>query len=208
MAQEPGSYKVLRYVYATMKRRETREVLLLAARPAVLKRSCADVSFLAGMLVEKFVWHQPLHRQHKRLEASGIHVSRGSLTNWTRRSIDLLQPVFEAQCGSVLSSAAIAMDETSIRAGRDRLGHMRRGFLRPIYGDRESCSIARGPALTVMRGRVPLGAVPRSPSCARVPGRFRGHPAERRLWRLRSLREGAGGVCHPCSMLEPCTQGV
>ena len=71
MAQEPGSYKVLRYVYATMKRRETREVLSPAARPAVLERSCADVSFLAGMLVEKFVWHLPLHRQHKRLEASG-----------------------------------------------------------------------------------------------------------------------------------------
>ena len=71
MAQEPGSYKVLRYVYATMKRRETREVPSPAARPAVLERSCADVSFLAGMLVEKFVWHQPLHRQHKRLEASG-----------------------------------------------------------------------------------------------------------------------------------------
>ena len=71
MAQEPGSYKVLRYVYVTMKRRETREVLSPVARPAVLERSCADVSFLAGMLVEKFVWHLPLHRQHKRLEASG-----------------------------------------------------------------------------------------------------------------------------------------
>ena len=137
MAQEPGSYKVLRYVYVTMKRRETREVLSPVARPAVLERSCADVSFLAGMLVEKFVWHLPLRRQHKWLEGSGIHVSRSSLNNWTRRSIDLLQPVFEAQCGSVLSSAAIAMDETSMRAGRDRPGHMRRSFLRPIYGDRD-----------------------------------------------------------------------
>ena len=58
-----------------MKRRETREVLSPAARLAVLERSCADVSFPAGMLVEKFVWHLPLHRQHKRLEASGGYVA-------------------------------------------------------------------------------------------------------------------------------------
>lgn len=195
MAQEPGSYKVLRYVYATMKRRETREVLSLAARPAVLKRSCADVSFLAGMLVEKFVWHQPLHRQHKRLEASGIHVSRSSLTNWTRRSIELLQPVFEAQCGSVLSSAAIAMDETSMRTGRDRPGHMRRGFLWPIYGDRDEVVFHWARSRAHRHAR-------------EFQGDYEGTLLSDGYGAYLSLREGAGGVCHPCSMLEPCTQGV
>ena len=33
----------------------------------MLESSLADVSFLDGMLVEKFCYHQPLYRQHQRL---------------------------------------------------------------------------------------------------------------------------------------------
>ncbi len=87
------------------------------------------------MLVDKHQWHLPLYRQHKRLEAAGITVSRSSLTNWARRSVDMLQPIFEAQCASVLSSSVIAMDETTIKAGRIGPGKMRRAYFWPIFGD-------------------------------------------------------------------------
>ena len=48
----------------------------------VLDKSVADVSFLAGMLVDKFCYHLPLYRQHQRLMQAGIRVSRSSLTSW------------------------------------------------------------------------------------------------------------------------------
>ncbi len=48
---------------------------------------------------------------------------------WTRRAIDLLRPVAEAQWCSVLRREVIMMDETYIRAGREALGKMRRGVL-------------------------------------------------------------------------------
>ncbi|WP_419629175.1 IS66 family transposase [Thiolapillus sp.] len=42
----------------------------------------ADVSVLAGLLVDKFVYHLPLYRQHQRMKDAGITVARSTLTQW------------------------------------------------------------------------------------------------------------------------------
>ena len=135
LAQEPGSYKILKYVRQVVKRRDTGRLLTPPAPANVLERTAVDVSFLAGMLVDKFKYHLPLHRQHLRLADSGIRVSRSSLTNWAGRAVDLLKPVAAAQAGHVLQSQVLAMDETSIKAGRTAPGKMRTAYFWPIYGD-------------------------------------------------------------------------
>ena len=104
----------------------------------MLEKSYADVSLLAGMLVDKFRYHLPLYRQHQRIQAAGITVSRASLTSWVAQAAWLLEPVYEAQRASVLASQVLAMDETPIRAGRSQArGKMKTGFYWPIYGDRD-----------------------------------------------------------------------
>jgi len=46
--------------------------IVCAPAPAgVIDDSRADVSFIAGFLVNKFPWHLPLYRQHQRLRAAG-----------------------------------------------------------------------------------------------------------------------------------------
>jgi hypothetical protein len=42
------------------------------------------------MLVDKFIYHSPLYRQHQKLQPNGIKLERSSLTNWSKRSIELL----------------------------------------------------------------------------------------------------------------------
>ena len=101
----------------------------------MLERTGADVSFLAGMLVDKFAYHLPLHRQHQRLRDAGITLSRSTLVHWTSRAIDLLAPITDAQSAHVLTSDVLAMDETSLKAGREAKGKMRKGWLWPVYGD-------------------------------------------------------------------------
>jgi transposase len=136
LAQTPASYKVLRYVRPVVQRIETREVSCAPAPAAVLPGSYADVSLLAGMLVDKFRYHLPLYRQHQRMKAAGITVSRASLTNWVHQAIDLLEAIYEAQLASILASSVLAMDETPVRAGRKAKGKMRTGYFWPVYGDR------------------------------------------------------------------------
>ena len=129
---------VIRYRYLKVKIRETGALVSAPARESVFKNSAADVSFVAGMLIDKFQWHLPVHRQHQMLAAAGITVNRGSLSQWANRAVALLKPVHDAQWRSVLESAVIQMDETPIRAGRQpgNPGSMKKGYFWPVLGDR------------------------------------------------------------------------
>lgn len=80
----------------------------------VLEKSIADVSFLVGLLVEKFVYHQPFYRQHQRLGQAGIRVSRSTLTYLAQRAIALLESIYYAQLSSILLRRVLAMDETPV----------------------------------------------------------------------------------------------
>jgi transposase len=137
LAQQPGAYAVLKYVRQVVKRRDTQAVLSVPAPSGVLEGSRADVSFAAGQLVDKFVYHQPLYRQHQKLADGGITVSRPWLTQTAQKSIALLEPIFQAQLASVRGSRVISMDETGIKAGRDGPGKMHQGYFWPVHGDRD-----------------------------------------------------------------------
>lgn len=135
LAQRPSSYFVLKYVRPVIKRRDTQAVSCAPAPAGVIEGSRADVSFVAGLLVDKFGYHLPLYRQHQRLEAGGIRVSRPWLTQLCQQSIGLLAAVYEAQLQSVRASRVKAMDETPIKAGRAGPGKMKTGYFWPVYGE-------------------------------------------------------------------------
>jgi len=135
LAQRPGSYVIIEYTRPVYKRLDDLTIVTTPAPANVLEKSVADVSFLAGMLVDKFCYHLPLYRQHQRLVQAGIRVSRSSLTTWAGRAIDLLNPIVDAQHQHQLQSRVLAMDETPIKAGRQSKGKMRQAYFWPIYGE-------------------------------------------------------------------------
>ena len=137
LAQQPASYTIIEIVRQVIKRRDTGDITCPPSPASVLEKSYADVSLLAGMLVDKFLYHLPLYRQHQRMKGGGITVSRASLTNWTHSAIALLEPIYTAQQASVLESKVLAMDETAIRAGRKSKGKMRTAYFWPMYGDQD-----------------------------------------------------------------------
>ncbi|TQV65604.1 IS66 family transposase [Exilibacterium tricleocarpae] len=142
LAQRPASYVVLQYEIPVFKRKDAlttggnSSALVTTAMPdQVFDGSIADVSVLVGLLVDKFCYHLPLHRQHQRMAQAGVTLARSTLTNWIRRSIELLRPVVEAQLQHVLHSKILAMDETPIKAGKKHKGKMQQAYFWPIYGD-------------------------------------------------------------------------
>jgi len=139
LAQRPASYVVLCYEQPVVKIKESEEIINAIITTNVLEKSVADVSLLVGLLVDKFLYHLPLHRQHQRLTAAGITLSRSSLTNYVRRAISLLEPIVDAQRESVLQSKVLAMDETPTKAGKSKKkrGRMHQGYYWPIYGDKD-----------------------------------------------------------------------
>ena len=137
IAQRPGSYQVLKYRRPVIKRKDNAAILALPAPAGILEGSRADVSFAAGLLMDKFAWHLPLYRQHQRLAAAGITVSRPWLTQLAQATISLLAPIYEAQFASIRSSRVKAMDETPIKAGRAGHGKLQTGYFWPVYGERD-----------------------------------------------------------------------
>jgi transposase len=137
IAQRPGSYVILKYVRPVVKRRDTQAIIAAPAPQGVIEGSRADVSFLAGLLRDKFDYHQPLYRQHRRLTDSGIDVSRPWLTQLGQQSIALLEPIYDAQFDSIRSSRVKTMDETPIKAGRNAHGKMKIAYFWPVYGEHD-----------------------------------------------------------------------
>jgi transposase len=137
LAERPGSQVILKYTRPVLKKKTSQRLITTPAPDNVLDKSFADVSFLAGMLLNKFMYHLPLYRQHQRLEHNGVKVARSTLTNLVRRSIDLLTPIYQAQLRQLLRSRVLAMDETPIKAGRKKKGKMNLAYFWPIYGEHD-----------------------------------------------------------------------
>jgi transposase len=137
LAQRPGSYVILKYLRQVIKRRETGALSCPAAPVGVIDGSRADVSFVAGMMIDKFCFHLPLYRQHQRLLDAGINVSRPWLTQLMQTAASLLEPIHAAQLDSIRASRVKTMDETSIKAGRAGPGKMKAAYFWPVYGERD-----------------------------------------------------------------------
>jgi hypothetical protein len=103
----------------------------------VIEGSRADVSFIAGLLLDKIGYHLPLYRQHQRLTDAGITVSRPWLTQLAQQGAGLLAPIYDAPFESIRASRVKAMDETPIKAGRTGAGKMKATYYWPLYGEQD-----------------------------------------------------------------------
>jgi transposase len=157
LAQRPGSYVVLKYIRPLIKRRDTQAIHCAPAPRGVLEGSRADVSFIVGLLMDKFAWHLPLYRQHQRLEHAGIDVSRQWLTQLVQQGIRLLEPIYEAQLQSIRDSRVKAMDETPIKASRAGHGKMKTAYFWPVYGERDEVCFPFFPSRSAGHVQAALG---------------------------------------------------
>jgi len=137
LAQRPGSTVVLKYRRPVIKLKATQTIVCPRAPQGVIEGSRADVSFVAGLLIDKFAYHLPFYRQHQRLGDAGITVSRPWLTQIGQQGIALLAPIYDAQFDSIRASRVKAMDETPIKAGRGAPGKMKAAYFWPVYGQED-----------------------------------------------------------------------
>ena len=151
-----GLYALARYalgedplrgnLFAFIKRRDTQTLSCPPAPVGVIEGSRADVSFVVGMMVDKFAFHLPLYRQHQRLRDAGIKVSRHWLTHLMQQTVGLLEPIHHAQLESIRSGRVIAMDQTPIKAGPTGTGKMKAAYFWPVYGEQAEISFLYYPS--------------------------------------------------------------
>ncbi len=136
-------YVVIKTIRTTWKRKGE-DGAQKVSLPTVVERSIADVSFLAGLAVDKHCHHLPLYRQHQRLEQSGVHIERSTLTRLLQRVAEMCELAYNSQTSSILASKVITMDESPTPAGR--LGKkMKKGYFWALYGDKDEVAFVYSP---------------------------------------------------------------
>lgn len=87
-------------LFAFINRRATQALSCPPALVGVMDGCRADVSFVAGMIIDKFAYRQPLYRQQIKLRDSGINVSRAWVTKLMPAAVSLigLNPALASHC--------------------------------------------------------------------------------------------------------------
>ncbi|TYL49432.1 IS66 family transposase [Marinomonas sp. IMCC 4694] len=142
IVQKTSAYEIVITKRQVVKHKASKQLITAPQPDRIFDSSVADVSFIVGLLINKFLYHLPLYRQHQQLSAAGITLSRATLTNLTKRGIELLRPIVIEQLISVLDSNTLAMDETPIKVTRqpgvgNKPGKMKQAYFWPVYGDKD-----------------------------------------------------------------------
>jgi len=84
----------------------------LPSRP--IDRGMPGVELLSSVVIGKFLYHLPHYRQvTKTLKDAGINLSKQTVWDWTRRTADLLEPLWELMRKRLLAENRLAADETT-----------------------------------------------------------------------------------------------
>jgi len=84
----------------------------LPSRP--IDRGMPGVELLLSIVIGKFLYHLPHYRQvTKTLKDVGINLSKQTVWDWTRRTAELLEPLWELMQRRLLTLDCLAADETT-----------------------------------------------------------------------------------------------
>lgn len=134
LAYKPGSYfikEIIRLKYALP---ENQGISTPNLPESLLTRCQADESFLADLLVKKFVDHLPLYRISEMLWREEINISRQILSQWVIRAGLALKPLYNAMTRNVLESQNLFIDETPINMLDPGKGKAHQAYMWVIVG--------------------------------------------------------------------------
>jgi len=121
LEHKPGELYVRRIVrpkYAAKPAQQATEKgtgICIAAFPLMpLPRSNAGASLLAELLINKFQYHLPFHRQIAIFKLTGVSLPASTINGWFQGSCDLLRALYNRLQEEVLSSDYIQVDESTV----------------------------------------------------------------------------------------------
>ena len=88
----------------------------IAPMPLMPVDKCiADTSLLAEILLQKYEYHVPFHRQIRQYRHLGLKgLTESTLDGWFKKTVELLKPLYESLKKEVFSCDYVQADETTI----------------------------------------------------------------------------------------------
>jgi len=94
-----------------------------------IDRISAGPSLLASLIVEKYVYHLPIHRQLAKFKRLGCIIAAGTASGWLDKVQELLMPLYEALKTEVLSTDSLQADESTIGVLGIKPGKLHTGYM-------------------------------------------------------------------------------
>lgn len=122
--------RIIRPIYITKpdENNKQRQVIAELSRP--IDKIIAGSSLLAYLIVNKYVFHMPIHRQLQQLKLLGINLSASTVENWIRLASELLEILYKVHRQKIQQSQYLQMDESPIQVmDRETKGKTKKGFM-------------------------------------------------------------------------------
>jgi transposase len=118
--------KIVRPKYA----KKDKSTVIIAQMPSLpIEKGMAGASLLANILVEKFIYHLPLHRQIQKFAREGLRIPAPTISDWVRQSCEPLELLYEKLKDEILKSDYLQADETPLPVlDKDKPGATHQGY--------------------------------------------------------------------------------
>jgi transposase len=94
---------------------ERKPSVVIAPLPdSPIHKCMADTSLLTEIIIQKYLYHLPFHRQIARFGDLGVRISSSTVGDWFSQSCELLRPLYDHLRRRVLSTDYIQVDESTL----------------------------------------------------------------------------------------------
>lgn len=94
---------------------EKRPSVVIAPLPdSPIHKCMTDTSLLTEIIIQKYLYHLPFHRQIARFGDLGVRISSSTVGDWFSQSCELLRPLYDHLRRRVLSTDYIQVDESTL----------------------------------------------------------------------------------------------
>lgn len=117
-----------------------RATVLIAPLPdSPIHKCMADTSLLTDIIIQKYIYHMPFHRQISRFAELGVRISSSTVGDWFSETCQLLKPLYDILRERVLTSDYIQVDESTLPVIDNEKKRAVKGYLwvlrNPVSGE-------------------------------------------------------------------------
>lgn len=128
---KPGVMFVNRYERPKYVDPQTESIHIAPMPGRVVDKCIAGPAFMSHVLIEKYMDHNPLHRQlsqYKRIHQ--VDIPKSTFGDWTCQYVNALLPLYDAHLKEVLSSSYLQTDESPFKVqDHEKEGKCHKGYM-------------------------------------------------------------------------------
>ena len=143
----PATFKVIRHVRPKLACTRCDKVVQAPAPSRPLARGSAGPGLLAHVMVSKYLDHQPIYRQCRIHERSGVELAESTVGDWVGEVHHLLRPLIGALRQYVLSAEKLHADDTPIAVLAPGTGKTKQARLWTYVRDDRPAGLSQAPAV-------------------------------------------------------------